>query len=102
MSSWVLVRFISTEPQWELLKGIFFFFFKVFFTFLALLLQHMVVPRLGIELELQLPAYARATATRDPSHICDLHHSSRQRQILNPLSEVRDQIQNLMVPSQIH
>ena len=30
-----------------------------------------------------------------------LHHSSRQRQILNPLSKARDQTCNLMVPSQI-
>ena len=34
------------------------------------------VPRLGIESELQLPAYTTATATQDPSHICDLYHSS--------------------------
>ena len=32
----------------------------------------MEVPGLGVELELQLPAYARATATPDPSRICDL------------------------------
>ena len=31
-----------------------------------------------------------------------LHHSSRQRQILNPLSEARDRTGDLMVPSQIH
>ena len=39
---------------------------------------HMEVPRLGVELELQLPAYATATATQVPSCLCDLHHSSRQ------------------------
>ena len=39
--------------------------------------------------ELQLPAYATATAMRDPSCICNLHHSSGQCQILNPLSEAR-------------
>ena len=44
----------------------------------------------------------RATATGDPSCICDLHHSSRQQRILNPLSEARDQTCNLMVPSRIH
>ena len=33
--------------------------------------------------------------------ICDLHHSSRQRRILNPLREARDQTCNLMVPSWI-
>ena len=37
----------------------------------------------------------------DPSHICNLHHSSRQCQILNPLIEARDWTCNLMVPSQI-
>ena len=31
-------------------------------------------------------------------HICNLHHSSRQCRILNPLSEARDQTRNLMVP----
>ena len=29
--------------------------------------QHMEVPRLGVESELQLPAYTTATATPDPS-----------------------------------
>ena len=58
-----------------------------FFFFLGLLPQHIEVPRLGVQLELQLPAYARAIATWDPSQVCDLHHSSRQCRILNPLSE---------------
>ena len=59
-------------------------------------------PGLGVESELQLPAYTTATATPDPSHICDLHHSSQQRRILNLLSEARDRTHNLMVPSRIH
>uniref|UniRef100_A0A8C3VX33 T-cell surface glycoprotein CD3 epsilon chain n=1 Tax=Catagonus wagneri TaxID=51154 RepID=A0A8C3VX33_9CETA len=37
----------------------------------------------------------------DPSRVCNLHHSSRQRWILNPLSKARDQTCNLMVPSWI-
>ena len=61
----------------------------------------MEVPRLGVELELKLPAYTRATAMLDPSLICDLHHSSRQRRILNPLSEARDQTCVLMDMSQV-
>ena len=61
----------------------------------------MEVPRLGVELELQLPAYATATAMFDMSHVCDLHHSSQQCRILNPLSEARDQTHNLMAPSWI-
>ena len=55
----------------------------------------MEVPMLGVESELQLLAYATATAMPDLSHVCNLHHSSRQRQILKPLSEARDRTQNL-------
>ena len=54
----------------------------------------MEFPRLGVEPELQLPAYA--TATPDPSCICDLHHSSWQHWILNPLSVARDRTCILM------
>ena len=76
------------------------------FIFLIVLLgphpQHLEVPRLGFYLVLLLLAYPRATAVRDPSRICDLHHSSQQRKILIPLSEARDQTHDLMVPSRIH
>ena len=53
----------------------FLFFFFVFLPFLGLLPWHMEVPRPGVQLELQLPAIATATATQDPSRIYDLHHS---------------------------
>ena len=62
-----------------------------FFFFLQPHLQHMDVPRLGVELELQLQAYATATAMLDPSHICDLSLSLQQHWILNPLSKARYQ-----------
>ena len=61
----------------------------------------MEVPRLGVESELQLPAYTTATVMEDLRRVCSLHHSSRQRRILNPLSEARDRTWNVMVPSQI-
>ena len=51
----------------------------------------MEVPRLGAESELQLPVHATVIATPDPSCICDRHHSSWQRWILNPPSKVMDQ-----------
>jgi len=51
---------------------------------------HMKVPKLGAESELQLLACTTATATPDLSRIFELHHSSWQCQILNPLSKVRD------------
>ena len=91
-------NFLKTDWQkWNL-------FFPLFysFIFLDLHLQHMEVPRLEVVSELQLPAHATVTATRDPSRVCDLHHSARQCWILNPLSEVRDQTCIHMDASQIH
>jgi len=67
-----------------------FYIFTFFFCFLELHPWHMKFPRLGVESELQLPAYTTTTATRDQSRICDLPHSSLQRQIINPLSKARD------------
>jgi len=48
---------------------------------------HVEVPRLRVESELQLLAYTTATAMPDPSRVCNLHHSSRQHRILNPLEQ---------------
>ena len=84
----------------EEIKSIFFFFF--FFCFLGLHPQHKEIPRLGGELELQLLASVTGTAMQDPSDVCDLHHSSRQRQISNPLNEARDRTRILMNMSQVH
>ena len=77
------------------------YFFFTFFIFRAHL-RHTEVPRLGVELELQLPAYTSATAKQDPSHICDLHHSSWQCGIPNLLSEAREWTHILMDPSWVH
>ena len=68
----------------------------IIFVFLGPHLQHREVPRLGVKSELQLLAYTTATAMQDPSHVCDLHHSSWQHQILNLLSEAKDQTCVLM------
>ena len=62
----------------------------------------MEVPKLEAESELQLPAYTTATATQDLSCIWNLHHSSQQCWILNPLSEARDLTHILKDPSQVH
>ena len=61
----------------------------------------MEVPKLVVESELQLPAYATATAKRDLSHVGDLHYSSGQHLILNPLSKARDQTCIVMDTSSI-
>ena len=61
----------------------------------------MEIPWLGVESDLQLPAYATDTAMPDPSRICDLHCSSGQHQVLNPVSKARDQTQILRDINQI-
>ena len=63
----------------------FFPFFFFFFVFQGPCPGHTEVPRLGVYLELLPLAYARAIAMPDPSCVCDLHHSTLQCQILNPL-----------------
>ena len=50
----------------------------------------MEVPRLRVELDLQLPAYATDTTMPEPSQICYLYCSSWKYHILNSLSEARD------------
>ena len=62
----------------------------------------MEVPRLGVDLELQLLAYTTATAMSELSHVCNLYHSSWQCWILNPLSKAKDATQILMDTSWIH
>ena len=62
----------------------------------------MEVPRLGVKLELQLRAYTTATVMPDLSRLCDLHHSSQQSWILNPLMEARDRIHVLMDTGWVH
>ena len=46
--------------------------------------------RLGVKSEMELLAYATATAMQDLSHVTELHHSLWQCRILNPLSEAGD------------
>ena len=83
-SSWILVEFVTSELGGELPRIILFSFmvflllFVCLFVFLGLHLWHIEVPRLGVQLELQLLAYTRATAMQDPSRDSDLHHSQWQ------------------------
>ena len=60
----------------------------------------MEVPRLGVESEQQLPA--TVPAMPDLNSVFDLHHSSQQHQILNPLTEARVQTRILMDTSWVH
>ena len=66
-SSWCI---ISDAPQWELHFS------------LRPHVQHMEVPQLGVESELDLSAYTIATAKTYSNCICDLHHILWQCRIL--------------------
>ena len=61
---WFLFLLLFPCSVWRTV-GINFFLFVL----LGPYLWHMGVPRLGVESELQLPAYATATTMRDLSHI---------------------------------
>ena len=52
-------------------------------------------------MELQPKAYTTATAMQHLRRIYNLHHSSRQCRILNPLSKAGDRTLKLVVPSRI-
>ena len=77
-------------------------FIYLFIYLLGLHLQHMEIHRLGVESQLQLPADATPTATKDPSRVCNLPHASRQRRNAYPLSGARNRTRFLMDTSQIH
>ena len=102
------VAMVSAYLQLDLYFVIFSYFRKlyIYFLFLCFFLLgphlHMDVPELGVELDQQLPASTTATATPDWSHVCHLHHSSRQHRMLNPLSEARDGTCILVDTGQIH
>ena len=89
------------SQKWPYSSLVFWGFF-VLFCFLGPHPQHIEVPRLGVEAELYMLAYTTAIAMLDPSHICKLHHSSWQCQILNPPSQARDWTCILMDVNQIH
>ena len=75
--------FLGENVCWDFCSFLFIYLFCSIF---------MAAPAaLGVQSELQLPAYTTPTATSDLSLVCDLHHSSWQCQILNTLSKARDQ-----------
>ena len=92
---------IGMSNRWKM-KNFICWEVTYFFYFLGSYVRHMEVPRLGVESELQLPAYTTATVMQDLSRIFDLYHSSQQHRILNPLSEVTDQTHILMDIGWVH
>ena len=98
-------QYLTLKAFKQHLPGLFSYANGVFYANLRITLLpsfiYFCLPRLGIELELWPLVYTTTTAMPDPSCICDLHHSSWQFHILNPLSKARDQTFNLIatVPS---
>ena len=99
-SNWAFLQRKCISEREGLLRGVcleekfwvFFLFVCLFvFCFLGPHLRHMEFPRLGVQLDLQLPAYVTATTTSDPSRVSTyIYHGSRQHRNLNPLSDARD------------
>ena len=89
---------VLNATQQDLLVNLFFFFFLLFLW--AAPAAYGGSQARGL-IGAVATSLARATATQDPSRVCDLHNSSQQRRILNPLSKGRDRTRNLMVPSRI-
>ena len=75
-----------------LINQFFFMWYKtVFFFFLGPHPWHVEVPRIAVNRAVAAGLHHSRIATLDRSHGCDLHHSSWQCWILDPLSEARDQ-----------
>ena len=78
--------------------GIFHIFFCCLFVFVVAISWAAPAAYGGTQARGQIGAVA--TSLRQ-SQVCNLHHSSRQRRIVNPLSKGRDRTLNLMIPSWI-
>jgi len=85
---------LSTSILFQSIHSPFFLSFFFFFLSFFCLFRAPPMAHGGCKARDRIGAVAAglptATAMPDPSHICDLHHSSWQCQILNPLSKARD------------
>ena len=75
------------------------FYFTILFIYLFL--HFRATPTAYGDPRLGAAGLCHSHSNAGSSFICNLHHSSRQHQILNPMSEARDQTHNLMVPTWI-
>ena len=86
---------------WLHFRGNYFFFF--FWSFWVALVAHGGSQARGpIGTVATGLHHSHSNATLDLSHICNLHHCPRQRQILNPPREARDRTHILMDASWVH
>ena len=72
------------------------------FCFLGAHSGHMEVPRLGVELELQLSAYTTQQQLEIPAVSATYTTAHSNAGSFNPLSEARDPTYVFMDPSQVH
>ena len=86
---------ISLSFNWYSRSPLFFFLFIFFF----LLFRSETMAFGGSQARGWIGATAIGWGMQDLSPICDLHHSSWQHWILNPLSDARDWTCNLTVTS---
>ena len=80
---------------------LFFFVFSFLSFFFSFQGQTLSIWRFPGQGSIGATAASLHTATQDLSHVCDLHHSSPQHPIFNPLSKARNQTCNLMAPNKI-
>ena len=97
---WGRFCFLSRESPAS--QSVFLFLSFLFFLLFRATPAVHVSSQLGVESQLQLPAYTTGTATQDLIHVCHPHHSSQQHRISNPLNEARDRTHILKDTSQIH
>ena len=86
-ASLVMSGFLSTYSVSDTIHVYFFFFI---FLFRAVPLAYGGSQARG-RIGATAAGLRHSHSNSDPSHVCDVHHSSRQCQIFNPRSEVRDQ-----------
>ena len=75
---------------------LFIYLFNLFSGLQGMQVQHMEVPRLGVESDCSCQPTPQPQATHNSRYICNLHHSSQQCRMLNPLRGARDGIRILM------
>ena len=89
---------LGGSSRWCTRAGLSFSFFLSFFSFF-LFFFFQLFRAMPAACGVTATTYTTATATQD---LGDLHHSSWQHWILNPLSNAKDRTYDLMVTSQIH
>ena len=98
--AWARTAFFP--PPHLIISFLFFLSFFFFLLFRASLMAYGGPQARGRIGTVATGLHTTATAMQDSSLVCDLHHTSRQCRIPNPLSKARDGTRNLVNTSRIH